>query len=163
MKETTNKIATGTNREELTYKVHHILAHSYTFFFSFLILGIMLDIIFKLKIVDSTTMISLGFVFLFLGTILIFWAQRTSNNLKVENMTAETFCKGPYCYTRVPTHIGLFLVALGFGFVLNATFVIITTVVSFFVNKFLFLKEEERILEQKYGRPYIEYKKKIKF
>lgn len=161
--EVQEKIPTGTNREELTYKVHHILAHSYTFFFSFLILGIVLDIVFKYRIITSPYITYIGFVFLILSTVLIYWAQRTSSNLKVENMTSETFCKGPYCYTRVPTHLGLFFMAFGLGLILNATFVVITSIVSFVINKYVFLEEEEKVLEKKYGVPYIEYKKKIKF
>lgn len=156
-------VPTGTNREELNYKVHHVLAHSYTFFFSFLMIGIILDIIFKLKIVESPHMTTIGFILLFISTLIIVWAQSTSNKLKTENMTHETFCKGPYCYTRVPTHLGLFLMAFGFGLILNATFVIITSVVSFVINKFIFLKEEEALLEKKYGTPYLEYKRRIKF
>lgn len=156
-------IPTGANREELTYKVHHILAHSYTFFFTLLILGIILDIIFKYRIVSSPIIMYIGFIFLILSTVLIYWAQKTSNNLKIENMTSDTFCKGPYCYTRVPTHLGLFFMAFGFGLILNATFVIVTSIVSFVVNKYVFLEEEEKILEKKYGAPYLEYKKKIKF
>ena len=161
--EVQEKIPTGANREELTYKVHHILAHSYTFFFAFLILGIVLDIIFKYKIISSPIIMYIGFIFLILSTVLIYWAQKTSNNLKTENMTPDTFCKGPYCYTRVPTHLGLFFMAFGFGLILNATFVIVTSIVSFVINKFIFLEEEEKILEKKYGAPYLEYKNKIKF
>lgn len=161
--EPNNKLPSGANREILTFKVHRVLAHSYTFFFSFLIIGVLFDIIFKLKLVRGEIMTPIGFAFLFFATVLIIWAQKTSRELKVENMTVETFCRGPYCYTRVPTHLGLLFMALGFGFVLNATFVIIFTIFSFIINKFVFLREEERILLEKYGNPYMEYKKKIKF
>ena len=52
---------------------------------------------------------------------------------------------------------------LGFGLVANAIFIIVTTVISFVLTKFIYLKKEEAILEKKYGAPYLEYKKAVKF
>lgn len=143
-------------------KVHKILAHSYSAYFVFFLLGICLDLIFKLKIFDNSIIVPLGFFFLFFATVLIVWAQKTSRKLNKENITKETFCKGPYCYTRSPTHWGLFFLMLGFGMITNAFFVILTTLISFVVSKFVFLNRQERILAEKYGDPYLEYKKSVK-
>jgi len=106
--------------------------------------------------------VPLGGSLIVLSSILIFWAQGTSRNLKKENITKETFCKGPYCYTRSPTHWGLFFLMIGFGIITNAIFVILTTLISFLVSRFIFLEKEERILAEKYGTPYLEYKKAVK-
>jgi protein-S-isoprenylcysteine O-methyltransferase Ste14 len=84
-----------------------------------------------------------GFLFLLFGTFLIFWAQKTSLNLKKEDIKKETFLHGPYCYTRSPTHYGLFLLILGFGIVSNSFFVIVFSIISFFITKIVFLKKEE--------------------
>jgi protein-S-isoprenylcysteine O-methyltransferase Ste14 len=51
---------------------------------------------------------------------------------------------------------------LGFGIISNAFFVILTTLVSFLVSRFIFLEKEEIILEEKYGTPYLEYKRAVK-
>ena len=107
-------------------------------------------------------MAPIGVAFLLLATILILWAQMTSRNLSKQNITKETFCKGPYCYTRSPTHWGLFLLLLGFGFIANAFFLIILTLISFVITKFIFLEKEENALAMKYGAPYLEYKKEVK-
>lgn len=105
----------------------------------------------------------IGFVFLGLSTLLIFWAQSTSRKLDEKDLTKESFCKGPYCYTRTPTHWGLFLLVLSFGVILNAFFVVLFTIVSFILTRFVFIKEQEKLLESKYGTPYLEYKKTVKF
>lgn len=60
-------------------------------------------------------------------------------------------------------HWGLFILMLGFGILINAIFVILFSIVSFVVAKFIFLKKEENILAGKYGAPYMEYKKSVKF
>ncbi len=144
-------------------KIHRILAHSYFMYFVLFLVGVALDLIFRFKLFTGRGMVSTGFVFLVLATMLILWAQRTSRNLKTQNLTAETFCRGPYCYTRSPTHWGLFLLMLGFGIIANAFFVVLFTVISFAVTKFIFLKKEEAALAAKYGQPYLEYKKIVKF
>ena len=105
----------------------------------------------------------MGFIFLIFGTFLVFWAQKTSRHLNIENITKETFCHGPYRYTRSPTHWGLFLLMLGFGMIANAFFIVLFSIISFLITKLVFLKKEEKVLAAKYGTPYLEYKKSVKF
>jgi protein-S-isoprenylcysteine O-methyltransferase Ste14 len=51
---------------------------------------------------------------------------------------------------------------LGFGIMANTLFIIIFSIFSFFITKFIFLKKEENILAEKYGAPYLEYKKIVR-
>ncbi len=150
------------NPKNKVKSVHHILVHSYGMYFALFLIGVALDIALKLKIFATSVMVPTGLGLLSLATLIIFWAQKTSRNLNKENITKETFCKGPYCYVRSPTHWGLFLLMLGFGVIANAIFVILTTLISFLVSRFVFLNQEEIILEKKYGEPYLEYKKQVK-
>jgi len=144
-------------------KIHGILAHSYFFYFISFLLGLFLDFMFPVQFYEKVIMASVGTVFLVFGTFLIFWAQKSSGKLQKENMTKESFCNGPYRYTRSPTHFGLFLLMFGFGIIINALFVIVFTTISFFITKFVFLRKEEKVLVEKYGTPYIEYQKSVKF
>jgi protein-S-isoprenylcysteine O-methyltransferase Ste14 len=52
---------------------------------------------------------------------------------------------------------------LGFGIIMNALFIVIFSLISFTISRFTFIKKEEEILAQKYGDPYLEYKREIKF
>lgn len=149
------------------YKVHRILAHSYFAYLSLFIIGVVLDILFPIKIFQEKHSDPIGIFLLFLGTILILWAQYSSHSNRghradPNNIPAGAFHKGPYKYTRMPTHWGLFALMFGFGFVINATFIITTTLVSFILTKFVFLHQEEKVLAQKYGESYVEYKKDVK-
>ncbi len=145
------------------HNVHRILAHSYSVFFLFFLVGVCLDLVFSLKVFHSSIAMYLGFVFLVLATFLVIWAQRTSHNLKKDNLTHETFRRGPYSFTRSPTHWGLFFLVFGFGLVTNAFFVILSAFISLIVAKLTFLDTQEKILEEKYGSHYTEYKKSVKF
>ncbi len=151
------------NNEEIKNNVHHILAHSYMFYFGAFLVGLILEFIFPIKILDKNITPYFGIVFLVLATLLIFWAQKTSRNLDISHLTKDTFCQGPYSYTRTPTSWGLFLLILGFGVMVNAFFIILLTVISFIVTKFVFLRKQEAVLAEKYGEPYLEYKKSVKF
>ena len=144
-------------------RVHQILAHSYALYLLALIGGLFLDFLFPVKFFKSSIMIVVGFVFLIPASLLIFWAQKTSHNLKMENVTVETFCRGPYCYTRSPTHWGLLFLILGFGVIVGAPFLLVSTILAFIVNKFVFVSKMESHLLNKYGEPYSEYKKIVKF
>lgn len=47
--------------------------------------------------------------------------------------------------------------------IVNAFFIIVFSFISFLITKFTFLSKEEKILAEKYGAPYLEYKKSVKF
>lgn len=145
------------------FKVHHVLAQSYSVAFFMFLIGVLLDLIFPIKVFHDSYMTPIGLSVLFFASIIIFWAQRTSRDLrKIDEIKKESFCRGPYCYSRTPTHWGLFLLLLGFGIVANASFIILTTIISSIISKIVFLKREERILVDKYGTPYLEYQKSVK-
>jgi protein-S-isoprenylcysteine O-methyltransferase Ste14 len=148
--------------EEMTSKVHRVLAHSYSFYLAAVFFGVILDMSFRIKVFNNNSFSVFGFVLIILASLLILWAQRTSRNLDTQNLTWEAFYKGPYRLSRSPTHWGLFFLLLGSGIVANAAFVIVLSIVSLFITKIYFLRKEEEILAQKYGEPYIQYKKKVR-
>lgn len=143
--------------------VHKILAHSYSVYFILFLIGVIFDLVFQFKIFTSSIAVPMGIVVLMFGSILVIWAQKTTRNLPKDNISKETFCQGPYCYTRHPTYLGLFFLLLGFGITINAFFVILSTIISFVISRFIFQNKEEKILTEKYGTHYIEYKKIVKF
>lgn len=143
--------------------IHRALAHSYSIYLTFFLAGLFLDLIFEYKISGSPLMMPVGIFFLIIGSLLVIWAQKTSRTLKKENMTKENFYRGPYKYTRGPTHWGLFFLMIGFGMIINTFFVVLFSFVAFIFAKYTFLSKQEKLLEAKYGVPYREYKKIVKF
>jgi len=160
--EVNNIIGQFCNKTLNKNNVHRILAHSYLFYFISFLLGLFLDFLFPLKIFEKFPIVSLGIIFLVFGTFLILWAQISSHHFNKENMNKETFCNGPYRYTRTPTHFGLFFLMLGFGVITNSFFIVVFSIVSFVVTKLTFIRKEEKILAEKYSTPYLEYKKSVK-
>ena len=152
-----------TLKEIYKNKVHKILARSYSVYLFFLLIGVFLSLAFNFKVFLHSIVVPIGFAFLVLGTILVFWAQNTSRNLNTKNLIKETFAKGPYRFTSTPTNFGLFFLMLGFGMIANSFFIMVCSCVAFLIARFVFLTQEEKTLAEKYGAPYLEYKKMVKF
>ncbi len=151
---------------EAKHLVHHVLAHSYTVYFFVLLVGVALDMLFPIRVFPQY-LNTVGIVMLLLSSALIVWAQTSSigsqhHRNNKEDLTHDHFRCGPYRYSRTPTHWGLFLLVLGFGLIINAFFITILTIVSFFITKVTLIAKEEKILESRYGEPYKEYKKSVK-
>lgn len=144
-------------------KVHRVLVKSHFVFFLFFLFGFCLDLIFSFKIFKDPAFIYFGIFLLLFGTFLIVWAQKVSRNFKKGEITKKTFTQGPYRFTRIPTNFGLLFLGVGFGIIMNAFFIVLTTLISFVVAKFVFLNKQEKILEEKYGAPYLAYKRSVKF
>jgi protein-S-isoprenylcysteine O-methyltransferase Ste14 len=100
-----------------------------------------------------------------ISSVLIYWAQSSSANYKTKTEkigSKSYFERGPYKYTRHPTHLGLLILTVGFGLIINSPFSIIFSFIAYLLSIFIFLKKEERLLERKYGETYLNYKKKTR-
>ena len=142
--------------------VHYVLSHSYSVFLGMIILGMALDFIFPVQFFSEMFMYG-GLALIVVGSYIIYWAQTTSGKSKKEfkKTGKRIFAQGPYKWSRNPTHVGLSLMTLGFGLLIGSLFIVILTVAAFIITKLVFLKEEENLLEKKYGPEYCEYKEKV--
>ncbi len=145
--------------------VHLVLSHSYTVFLLAVILGVIFDILIPTSYFGNYIFQYVGVTLIVLGSLLIYWAQKTTNCTKKEELekgiVIRDFARGPYKYSRNPTHIGLTVMALGFGFTINSVFSVAFVIVAFLITKVVFIKKEEAILEKRYGEDYCNYKKKV--
>lgn len=144
--------------------VHYVLSHSYMIYMGAIVLGMVTDSFVKFNLFKLPHFIYIGVLCMALGTLLVYWAQKTSScsKKKMEKEGGERdFARGPYKYSRNPTHIGLSILTLGFGFMVGSISIVIFMVVAFLVTKFIFLRKEENLLEEKYGQIYCEYKSKV--
>jgi protein-S-isoprenylcysteine O-methyltransferase Ste14 len=144
-------------------KPYKILSNSYIFYFMLFFIGVFFDLIFPLHFLEKTYTPMAGLLLIVFGSVLIFWIKLNSKKVKKEVLKKEDFMQGPYKYTSIPNHWAIFVLILGFGIMVNAFFMIMFTVLSFFVTLPFFLKMQENVLVEKYGPIYSEYKKIVKF
>jgi protein-S-isoprenylcysteine O-methyltransferase Ste14 len=145
--------------------IHFILINSYVIFLFAVIFGVLFDSFFHVRIFSHEVYKNIGFLMIILGTIFIYWAQKSSkNNKKIEtkNQLRSFFELGPYKYLRNPTHLSLFVVTLGLSLVLNSFFGVVLNIVAYVITRFGSLKKQERLLSKKHGQVYDEYKKRVK-
>lgn len=147
------------------YGVHFLLSHSYLVFLFSVILGVIFDIFIPFNLFLNISSQSIGVGLIFIGSIIVYWAQNTSGSYKEGDPKFENksfFYRGPYKFTRNPTHFGLLIMTLGLALLINSLFSIIFTLIAHILTKFFFVKKQEKILENKYGEVYLEYKRKVK-
>lgn len=148
--------------------VHETLAQGYLLYAAAVVVGLAADLAYPVRF--SFAFQSFAAVALMLaGTVLVYWAQRASGRTAVRRQGGETqavcadnFCVGPYVFTRSPTQYGLALLVAGLAVLYGMTFLLAAGVIAFLVGKFVIIRKEERHLAEKYGEPYLEYKKKVK-
>jgi protein-S-isoprenylcysteine O-methyltransferase Ste14 len=69
---------------------------------------------------------------------------------------------GPYKFTRNPMYLGLFLLVVGTGFVLNSIWPVLMAVPVLLVLRNAVILQEEAYLERKFGEAYTEYKARVR-
>ncbi len=105
-----------------------------------------------------------GVVVFFLGIFICVWARITmgkswgtpAQNLKTQKKLITT---GPFEFSRNPIYAGIILIMLGYGLAVQSYFTILVLIPMFYFRHFAI--EEENILEKKFGKVYLEYKKKV--
>jgi len=147
--------------------VSHISSYSISIFAVGLFVGVLLDIFIPIKIIPEPINQIIGILLIILGTLVIYSAEKHGHRyskLRKENNVSniDDIYQGPYKFTRNPKYVGLSLLLIGLGFVLNTPFIIITSIISGVIANFYFIHKEEDLLERRHGDIYREYKKKVR-
>ncbi len=111
-------------------------------------------------------LLPLGIFLLFIAPIIIYWAQQSSQHFRdkknINELTPSDFMHGPYRFVRFPTHLGLFLLMVGLSIVMGSFIIFCAALLAQLISHIAFLPNEDRLLVEKYGNPYSEYKKVVR-
>ncbi len=69
--------------------------------------------------------------------------------------------EGPYKYVRNPMYLSIFLTLLGFVVLFDVALLLLVALALLIAINFLVLPREETNLEARFGREYMEYKKRV--
>lgn len=145
--------------------IHIILFHTYVLFLASVILGTIFDQFYHYNFFDSLGFEYFGLAMIILGSMFVYWAQTTTKTKKVnfdKDRDMNFFYRGPYKYTRNPTNLGISAMCMGLGFVMNSLFTILFALLVYLISRFVFIRKQDSILEQRYGDVFAQYKKKVK-
>ena len=131
--------------------------------------GLALTFLYPVPIVAPTTTGALlgagiGFILAFLALAIsanvIFRRAGTPANPYVATTALAT--GGPYRFSRNPMYLGLVLMTVGLGLVLNSMWFLLAAVAVMLALRNLVIAHEERYLEQKFGDAYRSYRQRVR-
>jgi protein-S-isoprenylcysteine O-methyltransferase Ste14 len=108
---------------------------------------------FLARITDASLWVGIAVELLGLG--MRFWASGYISKSRV--LTTG----GPYAYVRNPLYLGNFIVGLGVVIVANNMWLLLYYFLSFLVLYAGTIREEQHVLEEKFGAPYREYLRSV--
>ena len=76
--------------------------------------------------------------------------------------TRDLVTEGLYRYTRNPMYVGLLVILTGFAILLGGVTPFLLLPLFYWLITSYQIKPEERVLEQKFGQQYLDYKKRVK-
>ena len=115
---------------------------------------------------SSSCSLGLSVFMLVIGWLIMFWPViaffRTRGTPVPFNPPPKLITTGLYAYIRNPMLLGMFIFMLGLGVLFGSLSLIFIFTPLFIVLNVLYLKAiEEKEMEKKFGRDYLEYKKKV--
>ena len=112
----------------------------------------------------------IGLVLLPIGMILVIWANYALLFIGRIGLRAREPMQrpsglvvvGPFRFTRNPIYLGCVLMLLGLVIVWSSFITAIGLVLVFVVFRYIFIKREEKILEEEFGTKYRDFKKRVR-
>ena len=119
-----------------------------------------------LPILSDSLRFSLFVLFLGSGMSLMAYCaiafKRAKTNLLPWKTTNTIVTSGAYRFTRNPIYVAFVLIGLGIACVANNPWMAATLVLFVWIVQQTAILKEERYLEQKFGREYLDYKSRVR-
>lgn len=128
--------------------------------------GLFLDALLQAANYLNPTTFSVGLIFLAIGFAIRVWATYYfyKSQMKVISLKPQKklLTKGPYQFSRNPLYLGgNIFIFYGASFVLGSPAAIFITTLGIFLTDHM-IKREEKQLEKKFGKEWINYTKKVR-
>jgi protein-S-isoprenylcysteine O-methyltransferase Ste14 len=131
-----------------------------------LFVGFVIDWFLPRPFISEAYDLPVGLILIALGIFLIAWAAQRFADAKTEIDVRKTptaiVTALPYSMSRNPMYLGMTIIMLGFAIWLNSLWILSMLLFVHFVLHFGVIAREEAYLESKFGRTYLEYKKKVR-
>ena len=97
-----------------------------------------------------------------LSSLYLFFKKRTTPNPMKPEFTTGLVMSGLYKISRNPMYLGLLTILFGFAIYLGNLTSFLVLPAFYFVITEMQIKPEERMLEEKFGEQYLDYKSKVR-
>jgi protein-S-isoprenylcysteine O-methyltransferase Ste14 len=103
----------------------------------------------------------LGWTLLLLGILLALWATVTFKQMDFEKPT-EVVTTGPYAFSRNPMYLAWTLIYIAITLLVNTLWLVALLPVPLLIMHFIYIRSEERQLEEKFGEEYRQYHARVR-
>ena len=135
-------------------------------FYGFILFAIILNIFLPIKKIIVQPYNYLGIVLILVGLLIDVWAwmlfRKRKTTLNPYKRPLKLVNNGLFKISRNPMYLGMDLILWGLSLFLGSLVTFIFPVLFVILIERLFIKLEEENLEKKFGKKYIDYKKKVR-
>jgi protein-S-isoprenylcysteine O-methyltransferase Ste14 len=144
----------------------HILAAPPFFFIIPLLIGTVVEYFVPTSLLPTLPSIIIGLLFSWTSLPFIILSLRSFYKVKTafdaRRTTTTLVTTGIYKISRNPAYLSLVLFYIGLSFLINSIWILVLVIPAIYsVQKFC-IEREEKYLEGKFGRQYVEYKKQVR-
>lgn len=137
-----------------------------TYFIMFLIFSVTFSFIFPVKKIIFPPYTSFGWLLILLGIILNIWVdllfKKKRTTVKPHEIPSSFETSGPFFISRHPMYLGMTLILFGVAILHGTLITFISPIIFIILMEKIFIPTEEKNLEKKFGKNYLNYKKKVR-
>ena len=105
-------------------------------------------------------------ILIIFGTIINLWAdsifKKYNTTVKPDEKPTKLINIGPFRISRHPMYLGMTLILLGTAILLGSLISFIFPIIFFLIMNYKYIPEEEKRMQNEFGKLYIDYKNKVR-
>ena len=137
-----------------------------TYFFIYLLLTIGLHFIVPIMQLIYAPYRFIGILLLGIGIWLNMWAdglfKKKNTTVKPFEKSSALILEGPFRFSRHPMYLGMVIALLGVAIILGSLITFLVPIAFFITMQIVFIRHEEKALEQTFGQEYLDYKNRVR-
>ena len=135
-------------------------------FYGFILLSIILNFFFPIRRIIIQPYNYLGIILILFGLVIDVWAwvlfRRKKTTLNPYKIPSRLETKSIFKISRNPMYLGMDIILLGVSVLLGSLITFIFPIIFIILIEKLFINLEEKNLERKFGKEYLDYKKEVR-
>jgi len=131
-------------------------------FLVLIILNIILHYFIPIKQIIPFPYKYIGIVFFIFGWIPNIWLGITKSHVPAGETPSKLITSGLFRYSRNPNYFGMFIALIGEAIFLGSLITLIIPILFIIFVYYFNVRFEEMILEKRFGKKYLNYKKRVR-
>ncbi len=88
--------------------------------------------------------------------------KRKNTTVKPFEKSSALILEGPFRFSRHPMYLGMVIALLGVAIILGSLITFLVPIAFFVSMQIVFIRHEEKALEQTFGQEYLDYKNRVR-